>query len=246
MVQLVGEHGVKSWSQIAGKLDGRIGKQCRERWHNHLKPDIKTDAWSEEEDVILIQAHKKMGNKWAKIAELLPGRTENNIKNHWNAAKRRQPISTRRNYRSAEPSASAAALKDYIHAVTSPSSPSLTETIQSPAPSNWVANSNFVIGSPSEAATGPPASGAMYDLHEASEQPFHFDADSDGGFEGGGFGSAVEIPEFSFSDFSNTNLFGMSIDSYNGEVDGPAMGMVGNGGEEAEGLGLLDILDGKC
>ena len=41
LVQLVDEYGIKKWSQIAKMLEGRVGKQCRERWHNHLRPDIR-------------------------------------------------------------------------------------------------------------------------------------------------------------------------------------------------------------
>ncbi|KAL2500065.1 myb domain protein [Abeliophyllum distichum] len=89
LVELVEKHGVGKWCVIAQKLSGRLGKQCRERWHNHLKPDLKKDRWSDEEDKMLIEAHRVLGNKWAEMTRRLPGRSENTIKNHWNATKRR-------------------------------------------------------------------------------------------------------------------------------------------------------------
>ena len=90
IVEWVKQNGPKNWGALADNLPGRISKQCRERWHNHLCPNVNKMEWTAEEDLILIEHQKKWGNKWSKIAALLPGRTDNSVKNRWNSSLKRR------------------------------------------------------------------------------------------------------------------------------------------------------------
>lgn len=80
-----------SWTTVAKLVQGRSGKQCRERWLNYLQPGIDKTPLTEEEKKLIVAAVEKHGNKWATIAAMLPGtRTENTVKNYYALSKKRE------------------------------------------------------------------------------------------------------------------------------------------------------------
>ena len=77
------------WSNVAKAVPGRSGKQCRERYLNHLTPDIKLKNWSPVEDATIFRLFYTDGSKWSMMSKLLRGRTDNGIKNRYHHLKRR-------------------------------------------------------------------------------------------------------------------------------------------------------------
>ncbi|XP_058196316.1 transcription factor GAMYB-like [Rhododendron vialii] len=85
LIDYVHKHGEGNWNAVQ-KYSGlsRCGKSCRLRWANHLRPDLRKGSFTPDEERHIIELHAKMGNKWARMAAELPGRTDNEIKNYWN------------------------------------------------------------------------------------------------------------------------------------------------------------------
>ncbi|CAD6245968.1 unnamed protein product [Miscanthus lutarioriparius] len=87
----VHENGPREWSSIRSKgLLPRTGESCRLRWVNQLRPDIKKGCkFSAEEERVVIDLQAQFGNKWARIATYLSGRTDNDVKNFWSTQQKR-------------------------------------------------------------------------------------------------------------------------------------------------------------
>lgn len=94
--QLIQTNGEGNWSHIATCMGGRSGKQCRERWHNHLSPAVNKGEWTEEEDRIIRDMRKVVGNQWSLMRKYLVGRSDNAIKNRFNAAERCKGIKAKK------------------------------------------------------------------------------------------------------------------------------------------------------
>jgi hypothetical protein len=82
--ELVEKYGTHDWTRVASKIRRRDPRQCRERWTNYLSPSVINGPWTVEEDELLAEKVAEFGRKWQHVAGFFQGRTDINVKNHWN------------------------------------------------------------------------------------------------------------------------------------------------------------------
>ncbi|TYK01283.1 myb-related protein 305-like protein [Cucumis melo var. makuwa] len=91
LIRYIAGHGEGQWNILAKQAGlKRTGKSCRLRWLNYLKPDVKRGNLTLQEQLLILELHSKWGNRWSKIAQHLPGRTDNEIKNYWRTRVQKQ------------------------------------------------------------------------------------------------------------------------------------------------------------
>ncbi|XVF16517.1 hypothetical protein REPUB_Repub10bG0038100 [Reevesia pubescens] len=87
----VSNHGIGNWTWVPKKAgSNRCGKSCRLRWTNYLRPDLKHERFTPQEEDAIINLHKLICSRWSLIARHLSGRTDNDVKNYWNTKLRKK------------------------------------------------------------------------------------------------------------------------------------------------------------
>ena len=91
--RIINESGpTSSWSNVSTRIPGRTPKQCRERWYHHLDTNIRKGNWTNQEDNAILEAQKQIGNQWSKVAAILTGRTDIDVKNRFHKLQLKEAV----------------------------------------------------------------------------------------------------------------------------------------------------------
>ncbi|KAK9278785.1 hypothetical protein L1049_028363 [Liquidambar formosana] len=144
LIHYIACHSEGRWNLLA-KRSGlrRTGKSCRLRWLNYLKPDVKRGNLTPQEQLLILELHSKWGNRWSKIAQHLPGRTDNEIKNYWRTRVQKQA-------RHLKIDSNSTAFQDMIRCYWMPR---LYQKIERSSPSSTMSSQNSVMPQPLDYAS---------------------------------------------------------------------------------------------
>lgn len=156
LINYIAKHGEGRWNSLARSAGlKRTGKSCRLRWLNYLRPDVRRGNISLEEQLLILELHSRWGNRWSKIAQHLPGRTDNEIKNYWRTRVQKHAKQLKCDVNS----------KQFKDAMRYLWMPRLVERIQASSTSASATTPGSTMAAPAEASIGsmafPPALAGM-------------------------------------------------------------------------------------
>ncbi|KAK6122286.1 hypothetical protein DH2020_043906 [Rehmannia glutinosa] len=194
LIQYISCHGEGRWNSLANFAGlNRTGKSCRLRWLNYLKPDIKRGNLTPHEQLLILELHSKWGNRWSKIAQHLPGRTDNEIKNYWRTRVQKQARQLKIDSNS----------KKFLEAIRTVWMPRLMEKMEqdsSPPISSSPSSSISTMETQKYSTTSPVSKQAPFPC----PQPDNMGINSDNNFSTNNISELPENLEGSLNQFENS------------------------------------------
>ncbi|CAM0958282.1 unnamed protein product [Alopecurus aequalis] len=233
-------HGTGNWTSVPQRAGlKRCGKSCRLRYTNYLRPNLKHENFTQEEEDLIITLHAMIGSRWSLIANQLPGRTDNDVKNYWNTK-----LSKKLRQRGIDP-ITHRPIADLMQSID-------TLAIRYPSNAAGASSSSYLPMNPAEA----PAFHEDIKYHAALQQQQHvitlLDADAPG---------AAASPDHKWSDFLTDDAAALEaavpqavLGQYQeaaaayggarmyGDIDNTAADVVGEGMEDSAGSAFIEAM----